>query len=212
MAIINSVIAGGGSPTPTGKYQLLQRVKDDSNNEIGTVCGYHTDANNQKYAVVCLDAQYRLASGSFLSRSNVSITGLNVYTNGAFWESTDTATSNCDKVLAFANDKGDTSRAVNHCRSKSFVIGGTTYYGQLPNIVELTDIWRNVTAINTADTSAASYPSLVFTLSIMTMSSTQFRNISNKFYYMLINDIGGVNYGDYSFATFVAPVLEIPIQ
>uniref|UniRef100_UPI003865CADA hypothetical protein n=1 Tax=Methanobrevibacter sp. TaxID=66852 RepID=UPI003865CADA len=44
---------------PTKKYNLLDRVKDDSNNEIGTVSGFFTDANNVEYAVVCLDAQYR---------------------------------------------------------------------------------------------------------------------------------------------------------
>lgn len=50
-------VSGGGS----GKYQLLQRISDDNGTGIGTVSGFFTDANNVEYAVVCLDAQYRIS-------------------------------------------------------------------------------------------------------------------------------------------------------
>jgi len=205
MAIINQVVSGGGSaPEP---YPLLSRVTDDSNNEIGTVCGYHTDANNQKYAVVCLDAQYRNSSGNYLS-ANYGITGLAVLNDQTLWENTDTATSNCTKILDFADANGYTSTAVSHCRSKSFVIGGATYYGQLPTIAELTDVFRHRTAINNADTSASQYSSLIVSSNTLVWSSSQY-SYRNGWY---ITDTGMVyNTGkDNNF--FVLPILEIPIN
>ena len=51
-ASANVQVPGGVS----GKYQLLERVKDDSNNEIGTVVGFQKDANDNEYAVVILDS------------------------------------------------------------------------------------------------------------------------------------------------------------
>lgn len=204
MPIINTVIAGGGT-TPTGKYQLLQRVKDDSNNEIGTVCGYHTDANDVEYAVVCLDAQYRLSSGQYLS-AKVAITGLALLADVTLWENPDTATSNCDKILAFIDGTEYTSSAVTHCRSKSFVIEGTTYYGQLPTIVELTDVFRNRTAINTKDTSASQYSSLVVPNNAITWSSSQY-NSNNGW---SANTTGVITNNSKSGNYFVLPILEIP--
>ena len=194
--------------TPVEKYALLSRVKDDNNNEIGTVCGYHTDANNQKYAVVCLDAQYRLDSGHYLS-SMKEVIGLEKLFSQALWENTDTATSNCTKILDFANAKGYTSTAVSHCRSKSFVIEGTTYYGQLPTIVELTDVFRNRTAINTKDTSASQYSSLVISGSKSAWSSSQ-GNVTDG--WNLQNYDGRTSHYSKYDEEFVIPVLEIPID
>lgn len=192
---------------PTEKYPLLSRVKDDSNNEIGTVCGYHTDANNQKYAVVALDAQYRNSSGQYLSE-RVEVTGLAQFATQTLWENTDTATSNCTKILDFINGTSYTSSAVTHCRNLSFVIEGTTYYGQLPTIVELTDIFRHRTAINNADTSASQYSSLIVPSSTASWSSTQFSNTYGWCIY-----VGGNATNNYKNASFfVLPILEIPIN
>lgn len=191
--------------TPTEKYPLLSRVKDDSNNEIGTVCGYHTDANNQKYAVVALDAQYRNSSGQYLSE-RVEVTGLALLNNQTLWENTDTATSNCTKILDFIDGTSYTSSAVTHCRSLSFVIEGTTYYGQLPTIVELTDVFRHRTAINNADTSASQYSSLIVPSSTATWSSSQYNGNNGWFISLSGNANGSSKNNNY----FVLPILEIP--
>ena len=120
---------------------------------------------------------------------------------------TDTATSNCDKILAWCTAGGYTSAAVSHCRSKSFVIGGITYYGQLPNLCELFYIYANRAEISNADTSKSSYSSLdIATLASRTCSSSQI-NSTNAWY---INTYGFVNSGGKTTSFFVAPVLEIP--
>ena len=64
-AVVPSIVKRVEVPMPTGKYSLLDRVVDDSNNSIGIVVGFHFDANDVEYAVVCLDAAYRLASGQY---------------------------------------------------------------------------------------------------------------------------------------------------
>ena len=197
--LISPMIVSGS--TPSGKYQLLQRIKDDSNNEIGTVSGFFTDANDVEYAVVCLDAQYRLANGRWTSASG-SVTNLPLYNDASIWTSTDTATFNTQKIIDFSN----TSTACNHCRSKSFLIGGITYYGQLPNLVELVDIFRNRIDINSADITASSYPSVIIPLSTRTWSSNQLSDI----YAILIssNGLPSATYRTNDYLT--CPVLELP--
>lgn len=205
---INSIPSGGS----TGKYKLLDRVKDDSNQEIGTVSGFFTDANDTEYAVVCLDAQYRLASAAWSSSGN-SVTNLTEYSmNGAAVDLiantyTDTATSNCDKILAWCTAGGYTSAAVSHCRSKSFVIGGTTYYGQLPNLCELFYICANRAEISNADTSKSSYSSLdIATIPIRLWSSSQF-SFNNAWTITANGGLGAVN----KTTTYpIVPILEIP--
>ncbi len=199
---IANIPSGGG-----GKYQLLQRISDDSNNEIGTVSGFFTDANDVEYAVVCLDAQYRLAEGTYCSDRSTAVTDLPIYSGWAIWEAKETATFNTQKILDFCTAQSATSTACTHCRSKSFIVDGKIYYGQLPNIVELTDISKNYTAIQSADTSVSQYSSLGFPrTSDRTWSSSQYAIYSGWFL--------GVN-GDTDSITktyncFVAPVLEIP--
>lgn len=200
------------SSEPSGRYKLLDRIKDDSNNEIGTVSGFFTDANDIEYAVVCLDAQYRLASAAWSSSAG-TVTNLTEYNmNGAVVDLiantyTDTATSNCDKILAWCTAYGSTSEAVSHCRSKSFVIGGITYYGQLPNLCELFYICANRAEISNADISKSSYSSLdIATLASRIWSSSQFGGN----YAWLINGGSGVNSNAKGGSCFVVPVLEIP--
>lgn len=197
----------GSYEGPTPEYPLLSRVKDDSNNEIGTVCGYHTDANNVKYAVVCLDAQYRTLGCNWLN-STGTVTGLAELGNRTAFDNTDTATSNCDKILSYANTKGYTSTSVNHCRSQSFIIEGTTYYGQLPNIGELLKIFLNRTAINNLDTSASSYPSYIVPASTSVWASTQYN--SNWGWILHTGGTGNSTKTTYN-NMFVIPILEIPI-
>ena len=189
------------------KYAVLSRVKDDSNNEIGTVVGYHTDANNQKYAVVCLDAQFRLASGQYLS-SNVAVTGLPQYPNQSIYGAKETATFNCDKILAQATASELTSTAVSHCRSKTFTVDSVQYAGQLPTLMELLKIFEFETEVNAADTSASQYSSLALSNDKNCWSSSQ--NSSSNGYYAYYT--GVTNQKNKTTSGFVIVVLEIPID
>jgi hypothetical protein len=209
LGVTGTLEAGGGH---SGKYKLLDRIKDDSNNEIGSVCGFFTDANDNEYAIVCLDAQYRLASAKWTSDTG-TVTNLAVYDmNGVGVDLiantyTDTATSNCDKILSWCTAKSYTSEAVSHCRSKSFVIDGTTYYGQLPNICELFYICTNRAEISNADTSKSSYSSLdIATLATRLYSSSQ----ASMYNVWTISKHGETRMDGKTSSCFVAPVLEIP--
>lgn len=130
-------ISGGGTPS---KYDLFNRVEDDSGNEIGTVYAHITDTNNNKYAVVCLDAVYRSISYRSYMSSTGAVTDLplcNSSTYLPFGTNSETATFNCDKILAYCNANGYTAPLVTYCRGLNFTIDNITYYGQLPTIIEL---------------------------------------------------------------------------
>ena len=198
------LIASEGSG---GKYSALQRIKDDSNNEIGTVSGFFTDSADNEYAVVCLDAQYRLLQGSYCDYIDTAVTDLPEYGTWGLWEAKETATHNTQKILDFCASKSATSSACSHCRSKSFVIDGVTYYGQLPNFLELVDICKNYTAIQAADTSVSQYSALGFPrTSDRVWCSTQ----RNRYACWSIVNEGSAAISNKAANGFVAPVLEIP--
>lgn len=204
--IVSPVIVNG-SPTPSGKYTLLQRISDDNGNEIGTVSGFFTDANNVEYAVVCLDAQYRLEQGSYCSNTDTTITDLPLYSDWTLWSTKETATFNTQKILDFCDAQSATSTACTHCRNKSFTIDGTIYYGQLPNITELIDICKNYVAIQSADISISQYGSLGFPRANVSWSSNQL----NSSYSWVVGGIGSVSLESKSTNYFITPVLEIPV-
>lgn len=195
--------------TPTGKYQLLDRITDDLNNEIGTVSGFFTDGNDVEYAVVCLDAQYRNDSTQWCSNSS-SVTNLPAYTNNvsSWWYNNahETATENTQLILDYCSAEGYTSTACSHCRSLSFTIDGTTYYGQLPNMRELFDIWVNRADIETLDTSASTSTSTNFSTSRDIWSSTQ-QGVNNSY---ALKYTGGVNPSTKNSSYLTCPVLELP--
>lgn len=197
---------------PTKKYNLLDRVKDDSNNEIGTVSGFFTDANNVEYAVVCLDAQYRsdITVGWCTDNSTV-VTGLPTYDENTWgpWEAKETATYNTQKIIDYIIAGGAASAdACFFCRAEFFTIDGTRYYGQLPNMIELNDIQRNHTAIDAADPTASTYISKTFSECLTWWSSSQY-NYENAW---CTEDYGEVLFSDKSIdgSYYVVPVLEIP--
>ena len=196
-AVSPVINVGGNSDTPSVKYKLLQRVIDDSNNEIGTVSGFFTDKNDVEYAVVCLDAIYRNSSAQWASAME-NVTNMPLYDNWTIWEATETATENTTLILA-----SKTSSACTHCRSKSFTIGGVTYYGQLPNIIELVDIARHRTAINAADTSGGS---IIIVTDNNYWSSSQYNSSSG--WYILGNS--NAYNSDKTYNYYVCHVLEIP--
>lgn len=189
----------------TKKYNLLDRVTDDSNNSIGTVVGFHIDANNVEYAVVCLDAAYRLASGHYLS-STEPVSGIPRYGLQTVYGAPETATTNCDAILATAQAQGLTSSAVSHCRAKTFTIDGVTYAGQLPTLVELIKIFEHRTKVNTADPTASQYSSLIVPQSTASWSSTQYDSGSG--WYLSLSGFTNSRYKSYNHMVF--PILEIP--
>ena len=199
---IGSISGGGGSK----KYNLLDRVSDDSNNEIGTVIGFHIDANDVEYAVVCLDAAYRLASGKYLS-NNVQVSGVPNYSDQTVYEAPETATTNCDAILATAQSGGLSSSAVSHCRAQTFTIDGVSYAGQLPTLMELLKIFEHRTRVNTADSTTSQYSSLIVPTGTNCWSSTQYG--SSNAWDLFSN--GATHYlNNKSNAYMVLPVLEIP--
>lgn len=205
-ANINVNVPSGGGATHK-RYNLFDRVygDSDSNVGIGTVCGFYKDSNSVEYAVVCLDATYRLAQGQWAA-SIGAIPNMPIYNA---WDlnvnGTETATQNGDLILA-----SKASTAVSHCRSKSFSIGGTTYYGQLPNICELLMIFGTRTILYDMDpTTSSTATNLNFVQSGFPSSawSSSQANANNGWYLASGNNMNSTNKtGIY----FVCPILEIP--
>lgn len=189
---------------PAGdKYKVGDRVNDDSNNPVGTVSSIFTDGNGDRYAVVCLDAVNRLASGSYLS-SNQEVTNIPSYGGQTLWSAPETATTNTTAIL----NSGYSSAACTHCRSKVFTIDGTAYYGQLPNIKELTDILANRIMIDDNDPTASSYSSLVISNGSNTWSSNQCNNSQS----WEVAYTGAVTNNSKTLTCKIIPVLEIPLE
>lgn len=203
-SFIVNVPAGG--PATHKKYQLLDRVYEDINGDsIGIVCGFHYDANNTEYAIVCLDAQYRLDQGQYLSGA-VAIANLPNYANETVFGAKETATFNCDKLLMQATASGLTSTAVSHCRAQTFIIEGNSYAGQLVSLPELLKVFEWRSEINTADPTASQYSTLIIPTAKNCITSTQ-HSASNIWY---ININGQVNSGSKLNNLMTIPVLEIP--
>ena len=214
-AVSPVINVGKGSVTPSTKYKLLQRVIDDSNNEIGTVSGFFTDANDVEYAVVCLDAQYRNAPTYWCSTDGI-ITNMPIYnSNYNLWwydNAMETATQNTQLILDYCSkliDYGVDSTSCLHCRSQSFTIDGTTYYGQLPNMREVFDMWRHRVQIEQMDTSASSHSSTNFSSARGIWSSSQWSN--NHGLCLLSDGSVGIDFKVEN-RYFACPVLEIPLS
>lgn len=210
---IGTISTGGGGGA---KYKLYDRVKDDNNNEIGTVSGFYTDSNDNEYAVVCLDAQYRLAAGAWSSTAGTA-TNMPLYanyTNIAIWgDGAESATTNTQLILDYCAANNKTSSACEHCRNQSFVIDGVTYYGQLPNLSELLDIFRNHHRIEDADTSSSSAgTTLNWATDWKSIWASNQCTANNAWF---INSVGSTSVYGISGTTkttncLVCPVLEIP--
>lgn len=195
-----------GGPATHKKYSLLDRVYEDVNGDsIGTVVGFHYDANDVEYAIVALDAVYRLAQGQYLS-TNTAVANLPNYSNGGIYGAKETATFNCDKILAQATTSGLTSTAVSHCRAQTFTIVGDSYAGQLPTLLELLKVMEWRAEVNTADPTATANPTLVVPNNQNIWSSSQ-NSATNGW---VVDGNGRSNYLSKSNSYFVLPILEIP--
>ena len=151
---------------PIKKYNLYDRITDDNNVDIGIVTGFFTKnveghdlpSEYTEYAIVCLNAQYRIEnnnSNAIYCTSTVS--NQKYYTTiEDVWNTTDTATEIND---ALYTEKSTDAVAINYLRTNfSFTIEGNVYKPQVPNIPELYSILNNFTIINNSDPTASSYP------------------------------------------------------
>jgi hypothetical protein len=196
---------------PTGGDYQLHRIKDDSNNEIGTAFMEFKDGNGDKYTVVCLDAQYRSNTSLGLAwcSNESAVTNMPQYNlNLSHWwydNATETATQNTQLIIDYCSANNYTSASCSHCRSKSFVINGVTYYGQLPNMREVFDMWRRRVEIQSMDTSSNGFGDFKSNRTIW--SSSQYSN-SAAWHITLY---GIISYDSKDSRALVAPVLEIPL-
>ena len=196
-----------GGPASHKKYKVLDRVYEDVNGDaIGTVVGFHYDANDVEYAVVALDAVYRLAQGQYLS-TNTAIANLPNYSNGGVYGAKETATFNCDKILAQATTSGITSTAVSHCRAQTFTIAGDSYAGQLPTLMELLKVMEWRAEVNTADPTATDNPTLVVPNNQNTWCSSQYNGLNG---WSIGNNGNTTPNSNKNNNCFVLPILEIP--
>jgi hypothetical protein len=201
------IVKEGGSSGTTDVP--LTRISDDNGNEIGTHYMNFADANGNVFKVILLDAQYRNASTQWCSNAS-TVTNMPLYSDlkkSNVWESKETATQNTQLILDYCSTGGYTSTSCSHCRSKSFTINGTTYYGQLPNCVEIAHLAKHYNEFDTLDTSANSHSSTNFSSSRVIWSSSQYNN--TYAWYLNVNGYmhGLVKTGSQQFA---CPVLEIP--
>ena len=207
---VSSILSGGGTPSETTDVPLT-RVSDDNGNEIGTWYMNFEDANDNVFKVILLDAQYRSNSTQWCS-SNNKVTNLPLYSNLAtsnVYEAKETATANTQLILDYCTASSYTSTACTHCRSKSFTIGGTTYYGQLPNLIELDYLAKHYSEFDLLDASASTSTSTNFSLARSMWSSSQYD--SRDSWYLYSN--GGCAHYNSDGKTsnnFACPVLEIP--
>ena len=207
---ISSISSGGSGGGGTGTRDVpLTRISDDNGNEIGTWYMNFVDASRNEYKVVLLDAQYRAFATQWCSNSG-AVTNMPLYSNlksSNVWEAKDTATANTQLILDYCTANSYTSTACSHCRAQSFTIGGTTYYGQLPNTVEMTFLARHYNEFDSLDTSASSETSKNFSTVHTFWASSQYDNANG---WGLYPD-GNIDYGNKSINYYACPVLEIPV-
>lgn len=205
-------VSGGSSGSSITAPVPLTRFKDDTNTEIGTHYMNFVDGSNNVYKVILLDAQYRNADTEWASiPTGTAVTDLPLYSNlqsSNVWEAKETATYNTQKILDFCAANNYNSTSCSHCRSKSFTIGGVTYYGQLPNMIELIYVALRYGSFDALDSSAASYPAKNFSNPHPFWSSNQQDTING----WILNGNGHIEQFDRDTSQFfTSPVLEIPV-
>ena len=202
--------SGGGGSSGTTDVPLT-RISDDNGNEIGTWYMNFEDANGNLFKVICLDAQYRNDTTQWCSDKNL-VTNMPIYNiNKDLWwydNAKETATQNTQLILDYCSAGGYTSTACSHCRSKSFTINGTTYYGQFPNMREFFDMYRHRTQLTQMDNTASSHSSTSLLMTNSFWSSTQ--QYDKYCWYLDVN--GRTNTVTKVGSNITCPVLEIPIS
>ena len=208
-----AIKASEGSSGGSGTTDVpLTRVSDDNGNEIGTWYMNFEDANGNIFKVVLLDAQYRNDSTQW-SDSTDTVTNMPIYNSNNYnlwWydNAKETATQNTQLILDYCSASGYTSNSCSHCRSQSFMINGTTYYGQLPNMREVFDMWRHRVQIEQMDISASSHSSMKLSSVRYMWSSSQYDDGSA----WNLNFSGNITWAIKEYDYFACPVLEIPLS
>ena len=210
--IVSPVIVNG-SPTPSGTTDVpLIRISDDNGNEIGTWYMNFEDGNGNVFKVILLDAQYRNASTQWInvSASIINMPSYSDLKNSNIWEAKETATQNTQLIVDHCRSKYSSSSACNHCRSKSFIIGGKTYYGQLPNYVEVNYIAKHYNQFDVLDISANSQSSLNFSSARAIWTSSQY---SGSYCWGMGTSgiLSNTSKTNPNTNYFACPVLEIPL-
>ena len=200
--------SGGSSTTDVP----LTRISNDNGNEIGTWYMNFKDSNGNVFKVIVLDAQYRNNYTQWCSDKN-TVTNMPIYnsSNYSLWwydNAKETATQNTQLILNYCSAGSFTSTSCSHCRSKSFTINGTTYYGQLPNMREVFDMWRHRVQIEQMDTSASSYRQTNFSSARGIWSSSQYNSSSG----WCMSRYGNVSSYSKTDNNYACPVLEIPLS
>ena len=199
--------SAGGSGT---RDVPLTRVTDDNNNEIGTWYMNFVDGSGNEYKVVVLDAQYRNDSTKWCSNTN-AVTNMPLYSDlktSNVWEAKETATQNTQLILDYCTANSYTSTSCSHCRSQSFTIDGVTYYGQLPNMIEVIHLAKHYNEFDILDTSASSNSSTNFSSSHEIWSSSQSNSATGWHLTTSCSINGTLKTND----NFACPVLEIPVS
>lgn len=199
------------------RWNLLDRVTDDSGNEIGTVTSFFKADNGIEYTVVCLDAKDRALDLKLFSDATTQIQGTKIYqitdTYSPF-ELKESATKINNAILSTATSTSKTSDAVNHCRSKSYTINGQVYYGQVPNVRELAEIYMVRSIVNNQDPTTSSYSSYVLSGHNGCLSCTQAKS-GNDYKSYVLGTASNIMLSNNNITTpeknkIIAPILEIP--
>lgn len=223
--IAHMVPAKRNSDNVVGMYDIIRDQFYTQTSTTGystaAVAGPYVIPDNMEYAVVCLDSTNRATGQSLFNNYTTKMVGIPTLSltdnTDTIYSLSQTATENTNAILATATSTGSISAVANYVRSKSFVIDGNTYYGQIPNAVELLDIYTNRSAINSLDSSGN------INNSYGCHSSTQIicggsGSIVGRYSHIFILPWGGLN-GNWwdntattlnSASIYTIPVLEIP--
>lgn len=146
------------SDSVLGMYDLASGTFFINSGSGTFTAGPYVIPENTEYAIVCLNAQYRIENNnSNATYCTGTVSNQKYYTTiEDVWNTTDTATEIND---ALYTEKSTDAVAINYLRTNfSFTIEGNVYKPQVPNIPELYSILNNFTVINNGDPTASSYP------------------------------------------------------
>ena len=226
-----------------GMYDLVTKTFYTNSGTGSFIAGPLQTSNDNNYAVVCLNAKYRTStnmtimsivgeSASVNNDTRLIIPGLLTYSAqgnegyiGTSWlekeKLEESATVGTQKVLEYMNtDSTYYSPAANNARSKSFIIDGVMYYGQIPNMSEVIQMLYMRSKIESTDPTHSLYPSLNLTgKRIVSFTQYGWNPAQNWNCYSVSNAIGTLTHWFKSQTTynssnpmdyFLAPVIEIP--
>ena len=214
-----------------GVYSLGDRIGN-----MASFVGYFNSINPdtqvaQKYAVFVLDAAYRgkryWARNSSIPGSSVPLPEYNNSENAL--NSTESATYNTDLMYNTFSSSQLADSSFELCRNVSVVLDGITYYGQMPNLKELTLIagesgdsgLAHRQFLDNLDPTLTSYPnnSLV---SLNMENNSSGRVFASTWYSGYSGNTWCLIKGNYNIISFeyiayygqygVIPVFEIPVE